>query len=77
MEKMQILFPEPQLSKLRRAAKRRDRPVSELVRTAVDQYLERLSDGSEEIGEAVPTYSCGRILKDPGALREAAYDEEL
>ena len=34
MEKMQILFPKPKLTRLRELARRQDRPVSEVVRAA-------------------------------------------
>ncbi len=39
MEKLQILFLEPQLNKLREIAKREDRPVDELVRNAVRFWI--------------------------------------
>lgn len=41
MQKIQILFPEPQLKKLRALAKFEDRPVSEIIRRAVDRDLEQ------------------------------------
>jgi len=76
MEKMQILFPENQLKKLRSLSKDQDRPVSELVRSAVDFYLSR--QGSEvtlKAPEDLPVYSCGAILQDPSQWRETAYSD--
>lgn len=43
MQKLQILFPDQQMDALRRLARIEDRPVSELVRRAVDRDLEQRS----------------------------------
>jgi len=70
---MQILFPEPQLHKLRQISKKKDRPVSELIRLAVDYWLSR--QGEAFGGEGTPpVYSCGKILVHPEELRELAYN---
>lgn len=74
MEKMQILFPKPQLDRLRRIAGARDRPVSELVRAAVDAWLERQGETLGQVREAPPKYHCGKIRVSQDALREAAYE---
>ncbi|MGA2546478.1 MAG: ribbon-helix-helix protein, CopG family [Rectinemataceae bacterium] len=74
MEKLQILFPEPQLRRLRRVAAERDSPVSELIRAAVDAWLERNSD-APAVAESPPAYSSGGILRTAGELREAAYED--
>ena len=71
MEKIQILFPEPQLKILRGLAKRDDRPVSELVRTAVSLWITRYgTDEKDYISEAAPVYQCGNILAEADQLRE-------
>ena len=76
MDKMQILFPEPQLRRLRSLAKRQDRPVSEIVRSAVDLWLSRYgSEVKDQAAESAPVFSCGTILVDSGDLREIAYKE--
>ena len=54
VEKAQILFPKPQLDRLRRIADGRDRPLSELVRAAVETCLERQGDPDPEVREAPP-----------------------
>ena len=78
MQKLQILFPEPQLSRLRRIAGGQDRPVSELVRSAVDLWLER-HEGWEEtaVQEAPPSYQCGSILAKPEDLRMLANEDRV
>ena len=56
---MQILFPEPQLARLRQAAKVMDRPVSELVRAAVDAWLAANAPAPRQVREAPPVYGLG------------------
>ena len=76
MQKMQILFPEPQLARLRRMAAAMDRPVSELVRSAVDFWLSRYGEAEADLAaEAPPVYGCGEILVKPRDLREQAYED--
>jgi hypothetical protein len=77
MEKLQILFPEPQLQSLRRIARSLDRPVSELVRAAVDAWLARHEPWAEEVREEPPRYNCGKILVRAEELREAANEDRL
>ena len=76
MERLQILFPEPQLRKLRGIAKRNDRPVSELVRSAVEFWLSRNGAGApDNVSEAAPIYQCGNILVNADKFRDMANDD--
>jgi len=75
MEKLQILFPEPQLRRLRNLARRQDRPVSELVRGAVEIWLDRHGNEVDTIHEKAPCYHCGAILVDSTDLRELANED--
>ena len=75
MEKLQILFPEPQLRRLRTLAQRQDRPVSELVRNAVEQWLER-SGSVDELREPPPTFRGGKVMMPASEFREAAYRDD-
>ncbi len=75
MERMQILFPEPQLERLRRMAKSQDRPVSELIRSAVDLWLSRYGAEDSTVNEAPPVYSCGHVTADASTLRDIAYTD--
>jgi hypothetical protein len=76
MEKIQVLFPEPQLNRLRRLAKAEDRPVSDLVRSAVEFWLARYgSSTASEIRETPPVYNCGKILTSSKDLRKLAQRE--
>lgn len=75
MQKLQILFPEPQLRTLRRIAHSQDRPVSELVRAAVDAWLERHEPWMEGVREEPPVHHCGGIRVEAEQLRESAYED--
>jgi hypothetical protein len=72
MEKLQVLFGDPQIKRLRRVAKRQDRPVSELVRAAVDLWLSRCDTQPDDIIGTPPTHSCGAVLAAPDTLRDRA-----
>jgi len=39
MRKIQVLFPEPQMERLRKVARLEDRPISEIIRRATEEYL--------------------------------------
>jgi hypothetical protein len=77
MEKLQILFPEPQLYSLRKIARSQDRPVSELVRAAVDAWLVRHEPWVEEVREDPPSYHCGKTLVRAEDLREVANEDRI
>ena len=78
MEKMQILFPESLLSRLRRLAEHEDRAVSDLVRRAVEQYVEQ-RPYAKKSGEVkkFPTRDCGKILVSADKMKEVIYDEDF
>ncbi len=72
MKKIQILYPEPQMDALRRAAKRLDRPVSDIVREATAEWLQRHAPYVDpEAREAPPVFRAGNIRVHPDQLREA------
>ncbi len=75
MEKLQILFPEPQLARLRQAAKVLDRPVSELVRAAVDAWLAANAPAPRQVREAPPVYGLGDMQTSADSLRDLAWDD--
>jgi Ribbon-helix-helix protein, copG family len=61
MQKIQILFPDPIMARLRRLARIQDRPVSEIVRRAVEETLAKSSEptGAER---KVPAFRGGNAL---------------
>ena len=72
---MQILFPEPQLARLRQAAKVMDRPVSELVRAAVDAWLAANAPAPRQVREAPPVDGLGDMQSSAETLRDRAWED--
>ncbi len=68
MQKLQILFPDPLMAMLRQLARVEDRPVSEIVRRAVDRDMEQragmLNSGRAKKASppAFPTFDGGAVL---------------
>jgi hypothetical protein len=73
MQKLQILFPDPLIERMRYVSKRIDIPVSELVRRATEKWLERIPE-IPRVRPEVPTVSAGRCLIDADQMREAFYE---
>ncbi len=74
MQKIQILFPEPQLRRLRELARKEDRPVSEVVRKAVDAWLEKKEPMTgPHRKKRIPTFHGGRIKVRAEDMRDIAH----
>ncbi len=81
MQKMQILFPDPLMKALRKLSQIEDRPVSELVRRAVDRDLEQRAgilkrNEGKAAPPAFPTFNGGRILAKASEIKSFLYDDE-
>lgn len=77
MQKIQVLFPAPTLARLREFAAQEDRPVSELIRRAVDKLLESKSPPPHR-PPSLPTFAGGKVLLGPEVMKQAIYaDDEL
>ncbi len=74
MQKMQILFPEPVFRRLRELSAVQDRPVSELVRRAVDRMLEQVPETAAGPRE-FPVFHGGGVLVRADELKGVLYDE--
>jgi hypothetical protein len=79
MQKIQILFPDPVMERLRAAARQQDRPVSELVRRAVDRLLEQAPVHPPREPARFPTFRGGGVLVDAESLKDLLHgsDEEV
>jgi hypothetical protein len=74
MQKLQILFPEPQLRRLRELSRKEDRPVSEIVRKAVDAWIEKKEPLSvPKRKKHIPTFHGGKVKIRPEHMRDIAY----
>jgi phage gpG-like protein len=76
MQKIQILFPDPIMARLRRLAQLQDRPVSEIIRRAVEESLAR-SPEPTKTERRIPSFRGGKILCSAEDLRETLYQEEF
>jgi hypothetical protein len=75
MQKMQILFPNPLMGRLRAVAAEEDRPVSEIIRRAVEKFLEMKPEKPRQHRE-LPTFRGGKILVSSENLKDVIYDDE-
>jgi hypothetical protein len=73
MQKIQILFPDPVRARLRAVARQQDRPVSELVRRAVDRLLEQVPALPPEQPARFPTFRGGGIRVDADRLKDVLH----
>ncbi len=74
MQKIQILFPDPVMERLRAVSRQQDRPVSELVRRAVDRLLEQVPLLPPDRPARFPTFHGGGVLVDADRLREVLHE---
>ena len=79
MQKIQILFPDPVMKRLRDVARQQDRPVSELVLRAVDRLLEQVPAVQPQQPARFPTFHGGGVLVEAGRLKDVlhGFDEEV
>ena len=75
MQKIQILFPNPLMGRVRAVATEEDRPVSEVIRRAVERFLEMRPEKSRPHWE-IPTFRGGQILVSAERLKDVIYDDE-
>ncbi len=79
MQKIQILFPDPLMDALRKLARIEDRPVSEIVRRAVDRDLAQRSgllQRSSSTPPAFPTFDGGKVLVSAGRMKSLIHGDE-
>ncbi len=62
------------MQKMRRVAEEIDLPVSEVVRRATEQWLERFPKESKA-AKSVPFVNAGKCLVTAAEMREAIYEE--
>lgn len=78
MQKIQILFPDPMMRRLRGVARREDRPVSEVVRRAVERLLDQTPESEGEPGEQprFPTFRGGKVLVAAADMKALIYEDD-
>lgn len=75
MQKIQILFPDPMMARLRQAAAAEDRPVSEIVRRAVDRMFDQQGPIPSD-PQRFPTTRAGRIHVSAADLKSEIYRDD-
>lgn len=78
MKKIQILFPDPLMRRLREIAALEDRPLSELIRRAVERFTEQ-TPYRENLNSAqrrLPTFKCGTMLASSSEMKEVIYSRD-
>lgn len=73
MQKIQILFPDPLMVRMREVAKQIDIPVSEVVRRATELWLEKIPEKPKQVRN-VPVINAGRCLMNAKEMRDAFYE---
>lgn len=73
MQKIQILFPNPLMERVRELADRLDLPVSEVVRRATESWVNRVPIVSRKQLQ-IPTVDAGRCLVKAENMRETIYE---
>jgi phage gpG-like protein len=63
------------MGRVRAVAAEEDRPVSEVIRRAVERFLETRPEKPRQHLE-LPTFRGGKILVSAERLKEALYDDE-
>jgi hypothetical protein len=76
MQKLQILFPNPLMSRLRSVAGAEDRPVSEIVRRAVERYLQQMPSTPKNERRSFPTFRGGGVLIPANRLKQEIYADD-
>lgn len=73
MQKIQILFPDPMMRRLREVAESEDVPLSEIIRKATSMWLERLPKQEAKVKQ-IPVVDAGRCLLGAEAMKEALHE---
>jgi len=75
MQKIQILFPDPLMRRLRELAALEDRPLSEVIRRAVERFVEQspCREALKPDARRLPTFKGGRLLVDSADMKQAIY----
>ena len=79
MQKIQILFPDPLMASLRKLARIEDKPVSEIVRRAVDREIEQRSGllhRESRVKPVFPTFNGGEILVSSAEMKSVIYGDD-
>jgi len=75
MQKIQILFPDPMMRKLKEFAATEDRPISEIVRRAVERVLQQ-SPLPSAPAKKFPVFHGGGVRISASNMKQAIYGDD-
>jgi hypothetical protein len=76
MQKIQILFPDPDMALLRETAEAMDRSISDIVRTATEAWLlSRPRLARKRVRQEVPVFRGGETRIGAETMREIAWED--
>lgn len=77
MQRMQLLFPDEMISRLKEVSREEERPVSEVIRRSIEEFFMRYPKGKKrKITVGQLTGHLGEIKVSAPNLREVIYEDE-
>jgi hypothetical protein len=77
MQRMQLLFPDAMMARLKEVSRAEERPVSEVIRRSVEEFFMRYPNGKQQkVTVDQLAGHLGEIKVAATNLREAIYEEE-
>jgi hypothetical protein len=74
MKRVHVVFPDLQMERLRLAARFENRPISEIVMHATEDYLQKTAlSPRPDAAATIPVFDGGDTLVGPARFRELAY----
>lgn len=73
MQKIQILFPDPMMGRLREVAEQEDIPISDIIRKAAAMWLDRFPQKKQQ-RKSVPIIDAGSCLLSADDMKEALHE---
>jgi metal-responsive CopG/Arc/MetJ family transcriptional regulator len=77
MQRMQLLFPDEMIARLKEVSREEERPVSEVIRRSIEEFFMRYPNGKKrKISVDQLAGHLGVIKVRAADLREAIYEDE-
>ncbi len=77
MQRMQLLFPDEMIARLKEVSREEERPVSEVIRRSIEEFFMRYPKGKKrKINVAQLAGHLGEIKVSAANLREVIYEDD-
>ena len=78
MQRMQLLFPDEMMARLKEVSREEERPVSEVIRRSIEEFFMRYpKEKQSKVSMDQLAGHLGEIKVDAANLREVLYEEDL